>query len=274
MFGMMFGDVGQGMVIALAGLLLRHRLGQYNTLAVAAGISSACFGLLYGSVFGFEDVFHALWMPPLSDPMRMLGVAMVWGIGFITLATLLTIRNRLAEGKVREALMCSPGAAGLLLYAGLLSAAWQYATTGATGMLPLLAIVISLGAILTYAWQHNADAGAGERVLIVAIEAFESVMAYISNTLSFLRLAAFSLNHVALSIAIFTVGSMLHAAGYWVSVVLGNIVILVLEGGIVAIQTLRLEYYEGFSRFFGGDGRAFQPLTLGSRRKLASRIQG
>ena len=97
-------------------------------------------------------------------------------------------------------------------------------------------------------------------------------MAYISNTLSFLRLAAFSLNHVALFIAIFTVANMLHTAGYWVTVVVGNLFILVLEGGIVAIQTLRLEYYEGFSRFFSGDGRAFRPLTLKKRQALA--IQG
>jgi V/A-type H+/Na+-transporting ATPase subunit I len=87
-------------------------------------------------------------------------------------------------------------------------------------------------------------------------------MAYVSNTLSFLRLAAFSLNHVALFIAIFTVADMLQTAGYWMTVVLGNLFILVLEGAIVGIQTLRLEYYEGFSRFFSGDGRAFRPLTL------------
>ena len=94
-------------------------------------------------------------------------------------------------------------------------------------------------------------------------------MSYISNTLSFLRLAAFSLNHVALSIAIFTIASMLQSTGYWVTVVLGNLFILGLEGAIVGIQTLRLEYYEGFSRFFDGDGRVFRPLTLGKRQVLA-----
>jgi V/A-type H+-transporting ATPase subunit I len=126
--------------------------------------------------------------------------------------------------------------------------------------------------MFSHAWQHNRGSATAERVLIVLMEGFESVMAYISNTLSFLRLAAFSLNHVALSIAIFTVADMLQSTGYWVTVVLGNIFILVLEGAIVAIQTLRLEYYEGFSRFFGGDGREFRPLMLGSRRELAIKI--
>ncbi len=271
MFGMMFGDVGHGAAIALGAILLRRRLGHYAVLGAAVGASSMFFGLLYGSVFGFEHVLDALWMSPLTDPMRMLEVALAWGIAFILLATILTIRNRIAEGRLREALLCSPGAAGLLLYLGMLSTAWSYATTREVGPLPLVALLVSIAAIFGYSWQHNRGAVLGERVLIVLMEGFESVMAYISNTLSFLRLAAFSLNHVALSIAIFTVAGMLQTAGYWVTVVLGNIFILVLEGAIVAIQTLRLEYYEGFSRFFGGDGRAFRPLTLGGRNELAIR---
>lgn len=269
MFGMMFGDAGHGAVIAIAGFLLRRRLGQYAPLAVAAGLSSTVFGLLYGSVFGFEHVLPALWMSPLSDPLRMLEVALAWGVGFILAATLLTIRNRIADGRIREALLDSHGAAGLLLYLGLLGGAWRVASTGELDAVTAMVPSIALAAILAHVWRKNTGTAAGERLLISVMEGFESVMAYVSNTLSFLRLAAFSLNHVALSIAVFTVGNMMHAAGYWLTVVLGNIFILVLEGAIVAIQTLRLEYYEGFSRFFGGDGRPFRPLALGNRQKLA-----
>ena len=89
-------------------------------------------------------------------------------------------------------------------------------------------------------------------------------MGYVSNTLSFLRVAAFSLNHAALAIAVMTLAGMLDTAGHWIAVVVGNLIILGLEGGIVLIQVLRLEYYEGFARFFGGDGRAYRPLTLAS----------
>ncbi|MBI1173862.1 MAG: V-type ATP synthase subunit I [Sideroxydans sp.] len=269
MFGMMFGDLGQGAVIALAGLLLRKRVGHYTSLVVMIGISSSLFGLLYGSVFGYEHLVPALWMPPLSDPMLMLGVALGWGVGFILLSTLLTIHNRLADGRMRDALLDSHGAAGLLLYLGLLAGAWRLGTTGQLGIAIPLLVCAALAAIFSHAWRRNSSSALGERVLIVLVEGFEAIMAYISNTLSFLRLAAFSLNHVALAIAIFTVGNMLHSTGYWLTVVLGNIFMLVLEGAIVAIQALRLEYYEGFSRFFGGDGKPFRPLTLSGKRKLA-----
>ena len=269
MFGMMFGDVGQGIIVILAGVLLRRRIGHYATLAIAVGLSSTAFGLLFGSVFGFEHVIPPLWMSPASDPMRMLGVALAWGIGFILLATMLTIRNRIVDGRMLDALLDSHGAAGLLLYTGLLISAWRYAATGRAAIVPLLAISVAVAAIFAHSWRQSQAVAGGEKLLIALMDAYQSIMAYVSNTLSFLRLAAFSLNHVALFIAFFTVANMMQTAGYWATVVLGNVFILVLEGGIVAIQTLRLEYYEGFSRFFSGDGRAFRPLTLKKRQALA-----
>jgi V/A-type H+-transporting ATPase subunit I len=81
-----------------------------------------------------------------------------------------------------------------------------------------------------------------------------------------MRVAAFSLNHVALALAVFTLANGLGATGHWLTLTLGNLVIIVLEGGIVAIQALRLMYYEGFSRFFSGDGREFVPLRLASQQ--------
>jgi len=262
MFGMMFGDLGQGAVIALAGVLFRRRLGSYGPLVVGVGASSALFGLLYGSVFGYEGFIPAVWISPLSDPMLMLRVALGWGVGFIVLATLLTIYNRLIEGRLRDALLDSRGVAGLVAYLGLLAGAWKLVAAGHLGIVIPLAVCAGLGAIFEGSWKKGAGSAFTERVLIAVVETYEAVMTYISNTLSFLRLAAFSLNHVALFVAIFALGNMLHNAGYWVTVLLGNIFILVLEGGIVAIQTIRLEYYEGFSRFFSGDGRPFRPLAL------------
>lgn len=263
MFGMMFGDVGQGGVIAVAGLLLPHKWRGFQPFAVAAGLSSMVFGLFYGSVFGAE-IIHPLWLSPMKDPLYMLELALYWGIGFILLAGGITIRNLLAERRYAEALLDANGAMGMLFYGGLLYGGGQLVRHGGVNTAGVLAMVLPLAVILWRIWQGNRT-GTGERILIVAVEGFETVMRYIANTLSFLRVAAFSLNHVALSIAIYMLAGMMDTAGHWGTVILGNLFMLVLEGGIVAIQVLRLEYYEGFSRFFSGDGRAFRPLTLAGR---------
>jgi V/A-type H+-transporting ATPase subunit I len=124
-------------------------------------------------------------------------------------------------------------------------------------------MLAGLGIVVVAAFKwHEAQAGLGERILVTAIETLETGINLFSNTLSFMRVAAFSLNHVALALAVFTLANGLDAAGHGITVVLGNIVIIVLEGGIVAIQALRLMYYEGFSRFFSGDGKAFVPLRI------------
>jgi len=115
--------------------------------------------------------------------------------------------------------------------------------------------------ILVDKWRGH-ESPLGEKLLVVFVEGFESIMNYLANTLSFLRVAAFSLNHVALAIAVFTLADMMGTAGHWITVVLGNVFIIGLEGAIVTIQCLRLEYYEGFSRFFRGDGREFRPLKF------------
>ncbi len=261
MFGMMFGDIGQGAVIAAAGLLLRRRLQKFTPFIVAAGLSSTIFGALYGSFFGFEHVIPAVWMSPLSDPIRMLTLAFYWGVGFILVATTFTVYNRLMEGRFAEAVFDGKGIAGILFYLGLLFAGWRTINMGSFGWIESAAIVMPLALILGYQWHHY-HAPLAERILVVFIEGFETLLSYFANTLSFLRVAAFSLNHVALAIAIFTLAGMMQTTGHWITVILGNVFILVLEGAIVAIQALRLEYYEGFSRFFSGDGREFQPLTL------------
>ncbi len=261
MFGMMFGDVGHGAVILGAALLFRGKLGKFTAFGIAAGLSSILFGFLYGSIFGYEHVMHAIWISPLSDPLYMLSVALFWGIGFITLVTSLNILNHLVEGDRIGALFGHNGLLTLLLYAGMLGTGFTFYSRGSVGAFWAILAILSLIGIFAQRLIEQ-DAPIGERILVAFIETFETITGYISNTLSFLRVAAFSLNHVALAIAIFTMANMMGDTGHWVTIVLGNIFILVLEGLIVAIQVLRLEFYEGFSRFYAGDGKAFKPLTL------------
>ena len=262
MFGMMFGDIGHGLLIAAAGMLARRKLLGFAPFVIAIGLSSTLFGFLYGSLFGYEEIIHPLWIAPLSDPTLMLKLALYWGIAFIIIMTLIQVRNRLREGEIAEAMLSGKGLAGVIFYLGLIYAGGRWLTEGAFGTLGLLVVLLPLAIILAHQWRH-VDAPLGEKIVVVFIEGFETLLGFVANTLSFLRVAAFSLNHVALAIAVFTIANMLGPTGHWIAVVLGNIFILVLEGAIVTIQVLRLEYYEGFSRFFNGDGREFRPLTMG-----------
>ena len=261
MFGMMFGDVGHGAVILASALLLQRKLGGFTAFGISAGLSSILFGFLYGSIFGFEHVLPALWIAPLTDPLYMLTVALLWGIGFITLVTLLNIFNHLVQDDRNGALFADNGLLSLLLYVGLLGSGYSFYKSGSVGLFWATLSILTLISIFAYKLVEQ-EAPIGERILVAFIETFETITGFASNTLSFLRVAAFSLNHVALAIAVFTLANMMGDTGHWVTVVLGNVFILILEGLIVAIQVLRLEFYEGFSRFYAGDGKAFKPLTL------------
>ncbi len=264
MFGMMFGDVGQGAVLAALGLALRGPLAAARVLMVSAGLSSVLFGFLYGSVFGFEHLIHPVWMSPLQDPMRMLLLAVYWGVGFIVVASLIKTYNLYVQRGWHAALLDAGGVAGIALYAGAVAGVIGWLREGAFGTAPALASCAGAAAILVNAYREQPGT-AFERGMVAVIETLEAAIGFFANTLSFMRVGAFSLNHVALALAVFTIAEMLGGAGHWVAIVVGNVFIMVLEGAIVAIQALRLEYYEGFSRFFSGDGREFRPLHLGRR---------
>lgn len=264
LFGAMFGDVGHGGVILALALLFQRKLGRLAWVGVAAGAVSMGFGLLYGSLFGYEDVIAPIWISPLHDPTRLLTVAILFGAGFIVFTLLANFYNQWMSGHVAAALFDSTGLAGLLFYLGAVSGlAAQAGLPGLSGLegaswsLALLGIL----AVAAYKWWET-PGGLGERALVTAIETLETGINLFANTLSFMRVAAFSLNHVALALAVFTIAGGLGTVGHGLTLFLGNVVIIVLEGGIVAIQALRLMYYEGFSRFFKGDGTEFAPLQL------------
>ena len=261
LFGAMFGDIGHGAVILLLAVLFHRRLGRMAWVGIAAGAVSMLFGALYGSIFGYENLIEPLWLSPLHDPIRVLTLAVGFGVGFIAFTLLANAWNKAVAGRAAEALFDSSGLAGLVFYLG--AAGVLASLAGAADLARPAATLAGLGLAVVAAFKwHEAKAGLGERILVTLIETLETVINLFSNTLSFMRVAAFSLNHVALALAVFTLASGLGTAGHGLTLVLGNIVIIVLEGAIVAIQALRLMYYEGFSRFFSADGREFAPLQL------------
>lgn len=291
MFGMMFGDLGHGLILFLAGLALRLwpglRAGWRRTGAIllAVGTSSMVFGSLYGSFFGYEDIIPALWFHPIDQINRLLGYSIALGIVIIILGIIINIGTKFLQRRYVELAFERFGALGLWFYLGALFAVYLN-TQGINVPVWLLGVMILLPLLLMplerplkrVAARHGSQqteegGGALVTLLISGVDVFETMIVYLSNTVSFVRVAAFALNHVALSIAIFQIGMMLRglpAGGilYILTVAGGNALILILEGGIVTIQALRLEFYEFFSKFFEAEGLAFAPFKLNFKREV------
>ncbi|MCK2218320.1 hypothetical protein MF672_031685 [Actinomadura sp. ATCC 31491] len=259
MFGMMFGDAGHGLLLlALAGLLLSGRWPRLRRMwpfAAGAGLTSVVFGLLYGEFFGPTGLVPVLWLEPLAEPIPLLLAALGAGGVLLGGAYLLGSVNRWREGGWPLALYARSGIAGAAAFLGLGLAAGGWFL----GVAPLL----TTGAVLAVAGLGLAFAGflaEGGGVTQAVMELFDVIVSLGSNVASFARLAAFGLTHAAIG-AIVWEGT----AGLWPSpaavvvFLLGNTVAFALEGLVVAIQALRLEYYELFSRVFRAEGRPFRP---------------
>jgi V/A-type H+-transporting ATPase subunit I len=188
-------------------------------------------------------------------------VAILFGVGFISFTLLANSYNKLSAGHLGEALFDSSGLAGLLFYIGAVGSVMGLSGMANFGQPAWDMAGVGITTVAVFKWIET-RASLGERALVTAIETLETGINLFANTLSFMRVAAFSLNHVALALAVFTIANGLGTAGHWLAIALGNLVIIVLEGGIVAIQALRLMYFEGFSRFFSADGKEFVPLRL------------
>jgi len=266
MFGLMFGDVGHGLCIFALSWVIRKKWPRFFTFFLSIGLSSMLFGFIYGSIFSYEHIMPALWLSPMENPILMLKLAILWGATFILFLNIICIYNRLIRFQLKEALFNPKGFIGLLLYIALLSGIFNLSSNQFSNLNTIF-IILPLFAIFYYYWVKSTSK-ASERLLVSLIETYDVIISYLSNTISFLRVAAFALNHSALAIALLTMASMTEGSWHWTTIILGNLFILVLEGAIVVIQVLRLEYYEGFSRFFSGDGYLFKPIELSPQKLL------
>ncbi|GCD09120.1 V-type ATP synthase subunit I [Clostridium tagluense] len=275
MFGAMFGDAGQGLVLLLAGFLLKNKLGKNNLGGVfeRLGISSIVFGFLYGSVFGSETVIPALLIRPMEDINDILIVAIICGCGFLILAFILGITNSLRRKDLERGLFGKEGLAGFMFYIGALTL-----IVSVVYKKPLLPITIWIiyfifFLLLILLKQPLANIILGKKILFEdgakdyfiesSFEVVETLLSMFSNTLSFIRVGAFALNHVGLFVAFSAMASMTKSGFASVLIlILGNIVIICLEGLIVFIQGLRLEYYELFSKYYEGAGVSFEPVKI------------
>jgi V/A-type H+/Na+-transporting ATPase subunit I len=248
MFGFMFGDVGQGAIIMLAGLVLRNRYPALRVL-VAGGLMSIVFGVLFGSVFAREDLIPALWLRPFDEPLKMLLVAMLLGAAVLSIGLCLAALQ--AHWMGEGARWWRTRAGHLLAYAGLVAAFYD------PGFLWLTLLGVVWFLIGDVSSKHEFK-GIGTATL----ESFETLFQLLINTISFVRIGAFALAHAGLGAALIAIAASTATA--WSSVlilIVGNAFVIVLEGLVVAIQTTRLVLFEFFVRFLTATGRQFQPLS-------------
>ena len=274
MFAVMFGDVGHGLLLVLAGLVLRtgrpHRFARARQawpFVAAAGTASALVGLAYGDVFGPTGLTPGRLIDPLAEPVRLMLVGIALGAVLLAVAYGIGTLNRVREGGWGYAFYAPSGVAGATLFlAGGLLAGGAYLASGWWWLAG--SVVGCLGLLLTLLGLLSAAGGGAAGVVQALVELFDTVLRLGSNVVSFARLAAFGLTHAALSKVVWDGATGLAgrgAAGVVGGVLLfvvGNALALALETVVAGVQALRLEYYELFSRIFQGEGRLFAPWHL------------
>jgi len=271
MFGMMFGDAGEGALLIGAAVALRlgwpswlRRFRAAWPFVAGAGLAALAFGLLYGECFGPTGLVPVLWLSPMAQPVTLLLAAAGFGAILLAGAYVLGTINRCREGGWRLALCAPSGIAGSWVFAGAAAGAagWHFRQGGWLAAGGLVAVA---GLALAFAGFMAEAGGGGTAVMQGVVESLDLVVRLGSNEVSFTRLAAFGLTHAALSLlvwqgtrALWHHGGLFAVAGIVVFAA-GTVLAFSLEALIAAIQALRLEYYELFSRVFTGQGEPFRP---------------
>lgn len=289
LFGAMFGDLGQGiLLIVLGALLWKYKKMNIGRIINRSGILSCIFGTLYGSFFGFEHFLDPLYINVFGLPGKPVEVmspemtnvillsAVGLGVCLICMSILIDIYIGFKRKNVERAVFSANGIAGLIFYGSILFGAGTLAVTGKNLfkapyvtvfiLLPLAIILFKepLGRLAQGYRGKKAmpSDGMGAYLTEGVFELFEVVLSFFSNTMSFLRVGGFILSHAGLMAVVFTLSDMVSAAASPFVLVIGNLFVIAMEGLIVGIQVLRLEFYEMFSRYFDGNGKPFTPVRI------------
>ncbi|RPI93626.1 MAG: hypothetical protein EHM40_09215 [Chloroflexi bacterium] len=303
LYGAMFGDLGQGLVLFTLGLLMHNKIilkgmSSLGLLIAYCGVFAALFGVLYGSFFGFEGEhfaetfgfeFTPVWISPIHDILRVLGLAIDAGIILLLVGYLLGIYSHARARNWGHLVFGHNGLIALLFYISFLALLGNFLgrtpiapqVAVAIGSLPLpfpiFAIIFGLGIMFSEVFIHWMEGhrpliegrGVGGFIMYLVqafMDWFEVVISQLSNTLSYVRVGAFAVAHGGLSLAFFRLAELIgggeHGVGYWAMLVVGNLFFITIEALIVGIQTMRLHYYEFLGKFFTGGGMRFEPLAV------------
>ena len=282
LFGIMFGDLGQGLVIALLGFLLyKKKKLTLGAIMTRIGISSAFFGTLYGSVFGFEEALDPFWektgisflpLKAMENINLVIFGAVGIGAAMIIISMLVNIITKTRRKNFEEGLFGNNGVAGLaffvtiLLLIGGLVTGKQLIPKGAAVSIIIVAVLLMFFREPLGHWMARKPyepESIGDFILLNVFEFVEFLISYTSNTISFIRVGGFVFSHAGLMTVVMTLSKMAENSHMSIPVIiLGNAFVMGLEGLLVGIQVLRLEFYETFSRCYDGDGEPFTPISV------------
>ena len=290
MFGAMFGDIGHGLVLVIGGLLWRRwakttTMKQFGLLIMLAGGAGMLGGLMYGSMFGAHAIAGVrvpqLWAEPLDRAQTLLMTMIGFGVVMVSLGLVLNAINRLRNRDVAGTFLDRFGVVGMVLYWGAIGLVLRYVILekgewweSLLVLGPPLVIMVVADLVLNALGKKKEEGveglppeSMGMRVFEGLVGTLEACIAYLTNTISFVRVGAFALAHAGFCMAVFEIEKLvrgLPGGPAWsvMVVVLGNAMIIALEGLVVSIQAIRLEYYEFFTKFFRGGGKTFEPFGL------------
>lgn len=294
LFGMMFGDVGQGAVFILLGAVMAfskklYLLRDTGKLFMCVGVSAVFFGFMYGSVFGSEELIPALWLHPAEDSIKLIASAIFVGTLVLTLGIFLNVWQAILRKNWREAIFGQWGLLSSVFYWTAIALFYYMGVRkGSISVgLAVLMLIVPIAAVLfgDIIWgliakrkaikealeerEKEEEEGLAEQLF----KPVEIILSLMTNTISFMRVGAFGMNHAVMMSVVYILanvgggwsGAAANGASrtsYIMSVIIGNLFVMLLEGLIVFIQCLRLEYYEFFSKFFGGSGVKYDPLRV------------
>lgn len=284
-FGIMFADVGQGICLSIVGMLMwKFKKMKIGKILFPCGFSSAFFGLVFGSVFGFEHLLDPMYKAlfgleekPIeimnSQSIIMILLAAVGiGVSLVIVAMCLNVYSSIKQKDIGKALFDSSGVAGIIFYSAIIFGVAGQLMGMKVFTLPYILGLIIVPYLLIFFSEPLGNIVNGEKdwmpeswggyIMEHLIESIEFLLEYVTNTVSFLRVGAFVLVHAGMMMVVFVLADTAGAVAYWPVVVLGNVFVMVLEALLVSIQVLRLEYYEMFSRFYSGEGRPYEPVKL------------
>jgi len=293
MYGIMFGDLGGGIVISLLGVFFtsrkkaflgigRRSINRLGWIMIFSGAVAAFFGVLYGEVFLFEshlleEIRSALYLPalgPLSEPEKltqMIVVSLIFGVIQLIVALGFGFVNKLSKEGLVEAVFNGKGLLGLIYYisgvilaVNIISGGMNINTLLYPENIPFVAICLASLALIFFSPLIVSILKKHKSHLIEKIfegfgEAIEIFIGLLANSFSYIRVAAFALVHAALGIS---AAMLSQTASPIVGYLLMNFIAIALEGFVVGIQSLRLLYYEFSTKFYTGGGVVYRPLKL------------